>query len=96
MKKEKIEKLNLLKDECWFCGNPATEKHEIFFGSSNRKLSIEYGLMVNLCHICHRDNTVGVHGSRSRDLQLKRYGQTEFEKMYSKEEFMKIFGRNYL
>ncbi len=91
---EKIKKLNLLKDECWFCGNPATEKHEIFFGTSNRKISIKHGLVVGLCHICHRDNQIGVHGSRSRDLQLKRWGQEQFEG--TTEEFVKIFGRNYL
>lgn len=40
----------------------------------------------------------GVHGrdGRELDLRLKRECQAKFEETHSREEFMKIFGRNYL
>ena len=38
----------------------------------------------------------GVHFDRELDLRLKRECQEEFEKRHSHEEFMAIFGRNYL
>ena len=86
-----------LKPYCHFCGKTINlEEHHIFFGTSNRKNSEKYGLKVNLCPVCHRDNVVGVHGSRQRDLILKRQAQEHFEKEYTREEFMRIFGRNYL
>ena len=49
-----------------------------------------------LCAGCHRDTKHGVHGNREMDLILKKHGQKEFEKTGSREEFMRMFGRNYL
>ena len=38
----------------------------------------------------------GVHNNPKFNLSLKRYAQRRFEEKYSHEEFMKIFGKNYL
>ena len=61
--------------------------HEIY-GGSNRKRSIENGFVVPLCRKHHQDIVV--------KNWLKRYAQLEFEETHSREEFMKIFGKNYL
>ena len=67
----------------------------MFFGVGNRKLSDKYGLIVGLCYNHHRGNE-GVHFNRELDLELKRYAQEKFTEMYSQDEYLALFGRNYL
>lgn len=38
----------------------------------------------------------GVHSDRALDKIIKCEAQTAFEKTHTREEFMQIFGRNYL
>lgn len=81
---------------CWVCGSPQIECHHIFYGSYRSK-SEKYDMKVYLCPRHHRDNKYGVHGlNKALDLKLKKIAQSMFEQKYSREEFMKIFGRNYL
>ena len=72
-------------------------RHEVFFGS-NRKKSIEYGLVVFLAPEMHNMSNAGVHFDREFDLELKRLGQKAAMDYYgwSIEDFIKIFGNNYL
>lgn len=80
---------------CYICGGTAClEDHHIFFGS-NRANSEKYGLKVWLCCVHHRGK-YSPHLNRTIDLQLREIAQREFEKTHSHEEFMDIFGRNYL
>ena len=80
---------------CWVCGSTKwLESHHIF-GASNRKSSEIYGLVVWLCPEHHRGNN-GVHSGGELMEMLHKVGQKEFEKMHSREDFMKVFGRNYL
>lgn len=82
--------------ECFFTGSRQwLERHHIF-GGSNRKWSEKYGLWVYLTHDLHNEPPKGVHHNRERDLALKRIGQAAFERTRSREEFMRIFGKNYL
>lgn len=85
------------KKECIVCGSWNVEDHHIFFGQAKRKLSEEHGLKVWLCPSHHR-GTIGVHGrdGHKLDMELKQLGQKAFEWKHSREEFMKVFGRNYL
>ena len=90
-----------VKTVCWECEctpqQRYLEEHHVFNGP-NRKNSEKYGLKVYLCYVCHRDNKLGVHGCNT-DLRerLQQAGQQAFEnKIGSREEFMKIFGKNYL
>lgn len=69
-----------------------TARHEIFFGTSNRRLSKKYGLWVNVCPQIHNK----IHADRETDLKLKKQGQSKFEETHSREEFMALFGRNWL
>ena len=73
-------------------------EHHVIFGLANRRLSERHGLKVYLCYVCHRDNKLGVHGCNTELRErLQQAGQQAFEnKIGSREEFMKIFGKNYL
>ena len=44
----------------------------------------------------HHTGNHGVHQDRKLDWIIKRAGQREFEKQYGRNEFMAIFGKNYL
>lgn len=81
--------------ECWYTGETyELHKHHIF-GGANRKNSEKYGLWVWLRPDKHVGSG-GVHENRSMDLELKQTAQAAFEQAHSREEFMRIFGRNWL
>lgn len=89
---------SLLSNEkkCYVCGTTRDlHKHHIYFGS-NRKLSEKYGCWVYLCAPHHNMSNKGVHSDRELDLRLKKECQQAFEKKHSRDEFMRIFGRNWL
>jgi hypothetical protein len=86
--------------ECYNCGCYAqTEKHHVFHGTANRRICDRYPLLkFDLCPECHR-GTNGVHGKDGHELNLKfkKTAQILFETHYgTREEFIKLFGRNYL
>lgn len=72
-----------------------THEHHIF-GGSNRGRSEAEGLKVYLCLQHHIDGPEAVHNNKKHMRILQQDGQREFEKTHSREEFMQIFGRNYL
>lgn len=80
---------------CYLCPpgrkKKATSIHEIFKGA-NRIQSIKNNFCVPLCDDCHR-HTEEVYEVLN---YLQRECQKEFEKNHTREEFMKITGRNYL
>ena len=87
------------KGKCFICGrHMPTESHHIFFGAANRKLSEKFGLKVDLCHECHNEPPNGVHFSNIQCRFLQKIAQSEAMRYYgwSKDEFMQIFGRNYI
>ncbi len=83
--------------ECFICH---TERnlhfHHIYFGTGRREISDKNGFTCYLCYE-HHEGTFGVHGKFGReiDLFLKRECQKKFEKSKSREEFMRLIGRNY-
>ena len=84
------------KKECIFCKTTQDlEYHHIYFGR-NRKVSDENGFTVWLCRYHHRDSRLSAHQDRKTDLILKRLCQAMFELEHSREDFMKLIGRNYL
>lgn len=85
------------KNYCYICERYGyTEKHHIF-GGSNRENSEKYGLTVYLCPDCHREGKIAVHKCKESSNTLKRIGQHMFEEQCgSREEFIKVFGKNYL
>lgn len=85
------------KDEtrCFICGRvTGLERHHVL-GGPNRKWSEKYRLTVMLCH----DHHTGPHGAqydRKVGDPLKRLAQIAFEARYSHDEWMEVFGKNYL
>lgn len=80
---------------CHICGKGPTERHHVFPGP-NRKNSEKWGMVVDLCTDHHRDGPKAAHRCRKTADKLKREAQAKFELTHTRDEFMKIFGRNYL
>lgn len=66
------------------------------WGKPKQGNSEYYGLTVHLCPYCHRDGKEGVHADSDIMEALHKIGQAAFEKDNSRQEFIKIFGKNYL
>lgn len=94
------KRFSLLTDNmkrCYLTGETTNiHIHEVFFGSANRKKSIEWGCCVPLTGKLHNQSNEGVHFNKNLDLMLKREMQKAFEKKYSHDQFMKVFNKNYL
>lgn len=62
-------------------------------GNANRKIAEKYGLWVWLRHDLH----MNLHDKdKELDRELEQEAQRAFEKKYSHELWMKLFGKNYL
>lgn len=82
--------------ECWVCHTTRNlHLHHIYHGP-NRKVSDQNGFTVFLCFRHHNGSAFGVHFDAGLDQSLKRACQRKFEESHSREEFMKLIGRNYL
>lgn len=84
---------------CYITGSTySLHKHHIFFGNPGRKISEENGFWVYLVGRLHNQSDEGVHGKNGRelDLLLKQHCQRKYEELHSREDFMKLIGRNYL
>ena len=77
-----------------------TVRHEIFFGTANRKKSIKYGLVVFIRPEDHNMSEYGVHNRKGHefDMYLKKMGQERAmdEYKWTTDEFIDIFGKSYL
>lgn len=84
-------------NKCYFCGKPREAIHEVFYGK-NRQTSIKNGFCVGLCHECHNMGSESVHAkpNQGKDKELKQRYQREYEKNHTREEFIKLIGRNYI
>ncbi len=86
----------MCEKKCYICGTRANlHKHHVFNGYANRSLSEKFGLWVWLCAEHHNMSNNSVHMNKEMDLNLKRESQEIFEKTHTREEFMRIFGKNY-
>ena len=85
-------------EQCFFCGSKGQlETHHIFFGNPGRQISEKHGFKIRLCPDCHRLNENSPHRNRTADLELKCICQKEYERQgHSREEFIRLIGRNYL
>lgn len=70
-------------------------KHHVYYGPL-RRVSEENGFTVWLCGRHHNLSRDGVHFDRNLDMEIKKMVQHEYEKEHSREEFMRLIGRNYL
>ena len=88
--------------ECYLCERSGAirkwdylEEHHIF-GGPNRKISEQEGLKVKLCVWHHRNGPDAVHRNVSMMRILQQDAQRAYEQTHSREEFMRLIGRNYL
>lgn len=72
------------------------EEHHVMSGTANRRLAERYGLKVYLCVPHHRDGREAVHNNEENRKLLQIEAQKAFEKKYSYEKWMEVFGRNYI
>ena len=90
-------------ERCYLCGRRATgvdplDRHHVFFGP-NRGKSEKYGLTVYLHHSsCHIFGRQAVHNNADICRELQKEAQkTAMERFgWSTDDFIGIFGRNYL
>ena len=79
--------------ECYICGSHReTARHEVIFGIASRVLAKRDGLWINVCPECHRR----IHANQSDYLYLKETAQRLFEAQRGHDEWMWVYGRNYL
>ena len=76
---------------CIICGRKKEHLHEVYSGSF-RLRSIKNDMVIPLCFEHHRE----IHNNIKLSLYYKQLCQKLYEKNHSREEFIKIFGRNYL
>lgn len=91
------------KSYCFLCGSrtshglDALEEHHIFEGNGKRSLSEQYGLKIYLCGSkCHREGAGSAHKNKLVKEMLHRLAQEKFEETRTREEFVLVFGKNYL
>lgn len=84
--------------ECIVCGRTDNlHRHHVFYGNANRSLSEEHGCWVYLCGFHHNMSNHGVHFDKKLDLKLKQMCQLIWEeKNGTRDDFRKVFGKNYL
>ncbi len=68
------------------------------YGGARRKISDKYGATIMLCHYCHNEPPDGVHFNKENRLQLQAETQKRLmiENGWTVEDFIKIFGKNYI
>lgn len=71
-------------------------RHEIYYGTAHRKISKENGFWVYLDPFWHTISNNSIHKNKTLDILLKQVCQRIFEKTHSRDEFMKLIGKNYL
>lgn len=89
--------------ECFLCrlekneeNTKNLEKHHFMHGTANRRLAEQWGLWGYLCKQHHTDGPEAVHNNHVTDLFLMQIAQGRFEKLYSHEKWMEVFGKNYI
>ena len=83
--------------KCYITGATTNlHRHHIYFGNPNRKISEKNGFWVLLRADWHNGASYGVHFDRSLDLELKRSCQSAYERTHTRQEFIRLIGKNYL
>lgn len=105
-KKRKRHKASILhcKDgTCYLCMklrgdyrlHSVVHEHHVY-GGANRAVSEAEGLKAYLCLEHHVDGPEAVHNNQGNMRILQRDAQRKYEETHSREEFMRLIGRNYL
>ena len=84
--------LTLNHDKCFLCDDVAVTRHEIVFGTADRKKSKALGLWIPICAECHRE----AHRNRKVIDDLHVLAQQECDKFYGDGVFFEVYGENYV
>lgn len=105
-KKRKIHKPSILhyKDgTCYLCmklncdcrKHPVVHEHHVF-GGYRRAVSEENGFKVYLCIQHHVDGHEAVHNNQKNMRLIQEDCQRKYEETHTRQQFVKLIGRNYL
>ena len=87
---------SIMQDEkvCFVSGSTVQlDRHHVYAGMANRKISEKYGCWCWLRHDIHME----LHDrNKELDKMLRRVCQEKFEETHTRDEFMRIFGKSYL
>ena len=78
-------------EHCYICEHKKEDLHELV-GGKNRQVSMKYGLVIPLCRKCHEK----IENDESLKKKWHKVAQKEFKNYYKSENFVQIFGKNYL
>jgi predicted HNH restriction endonuclease len=80
---------------CYNCGSTyGIQMHHAIYGSANRKLADEDGLIVPLCHACH-DSLHRLNPKLA--YSIRQVAQKAWEAVYGgREAFLKRYGRSWM
>lgn len=100
--KHKASILQAKDGRCYICMKngsdrlwPIVHKHHAFLGA-NRKIAEAEGLYVFLCPAHHEFGADAVHRNYDMIREIQRDAQTAYEETHTRQQFMILFGRNYL
>lgn len=77
---------------CHICGQKRKDDLHEVFGGCNRKKSMQWGLVIPICRLCHGEWDTNEETRQ----KYQQEAQLIFEKEYSHELFMTEFKRNYI
>ena len=84
---------------CAVCGKEhGLHKHHVFYGTANRQLSEEDGMVVYLCPDCHEHGARAVHRNHETDVALKQAAQRVWmaDREADEDAFRARYGRSWL
>lgn len=90
---------------CFYRGTTNAERHEVFYGTSQREISILYGFQVDLCSELHSEIHRETEWGKKEDMLWKQAYQTVymdcmeadgFDRDQALSAWMHLIGRNYL
>lgn len=86
------------ENKCYVCDTTLNLEEHHVFGGANRKLSEKYGLKIKLCHTHHNEPPAGFHFNKVLADKIRQEAEIKFIEHYksNKEEFRKIFGKNFI
>ena len=91
LEKERYSILTNDLEHCIICKQSPVDMHEIYAGAK-RQMSMKNGFCVPLCRMHH----IIVTNNNVADVYFREECQRKFEEEHTREEFIKLVGRNYL
>ena len=94
--REILKSIIQTRKECFICHTTQNLHDHHIFMAANRKNSEKAGLKVWLCYTHHNGSNNSPHFNREVDLNLKQIAQRKYEETHTREDFIRLIGRNYL